>query len=225
MSDDTLHREDSTDTEQPDEPADRPTGADDRTRWDRDIQIGDVVLDLAQGRPMQVVDRAADSVAIWERANDYDLTGNYGNSRLGATAEDAVFTCVYTGSIKSEPSKTYDFPESRLARIETEAAHGEIVQETFAIELLADMVEAAADWDEDGMAAKVTLAANHAGVPNKVVNAAGELAAARTGYAFVDDGQDSAPDGHRLEDAAPAEAPDGPADEDGPILLEDETDE
>lgn len=93
-----------------------------------EIETGDVVLDLAQGRPMQVVGEYdgngeyEPNAAGWSEDENYNLLENYGNSRLGATEEDAVFTCVYVGSVRSEPSKDYDFPVSRLARIEVEKA-------------------------------------------------------------------------------------------------------
>lgn len=87
-----------------------------------DIQVGDICLDLAQGRPVHILTDTGQTAAEWSEANDYDLTGNYGNDRLGASDDDRVFDVVYCSSAKSEPSKTYAFPESRLLRIETEAA-------------------------------------------------------------------------------------------------------
>lgn len=106
------------------------------------LQIGDVVLDLAQGRPMQIVDRYDGNAADWSEEKDYDLVGNYGNGRLGATEHDAVFSCVYCSSIKSEPSKTYDFPESRLARVEVDHAEEDLeriqyeIRQRFLVDLL-----------------------------------------------------------------------------------------
>jgi hypothetical protein len=104
------------------------------------IEPGDVALDLAQGRPVQVVDHAADSVTEWEQSHDYDLLENYGNKRLNASADDTVWTCVYVGQIRSRPTKSYDFPESRLARIETEAALGERVQAVIVREFVRDVL-------------------------------------------------------------------------------------
>jgi len=89
-----------------------------------DLQVGDVALDLAQGRPVHVVERYDGDAADWSDANNYELTDNYGNSRLGASEDDAVFEVVYCSSAKSEPTKTYAMPEARLLRIETEAADG-----------------------------------------------------------------------------------------------------
>jgi len=88
------------------------------------IQVGDVCLDLTQGRPVHVVEDTGLTAAEWSEQESYKLVENYGNSRLDAADDDAVFECVYCSSAKSEPSRTYAFPESRLLRIETEAADG-----------------------------------------------------------------------------------------------------
>ena len=118
------------------------------------IRPGDVVLDLAQGRPMQVTERVADSVEEWNETNGADLLDYYGNARLGATYGDRVYTCVYVSNLKSEPSNDYDFPSSRLGRIEVEAAHPERerIQDTIERELLTRMYEIAlvADKAENG---------------------------------------------------------------------------
>lgn len=117
------------------------------------IQVGDVVLDLAQGRAMHVLERYDGDAAEWSDENDYDLTGNYGNSRLGATESDAVFECVYCNSLKSEPSKTYAFPESRLARVETEAADdGRPVADRILVNLLDELFQVAMKLDDGGSA-------------------------------------------------------------------------
>lgn len=89
---------------------------------DYPIGVGDVCLDLTQGRPVHVVEATGQTVQEWSDANDYDLADNYGNARCGTTADDMVFEVVYCSSAKSQPSKTYAMPEPRLMRIETEAA-------------------------------------------------------------------------------------------------------
>lgn len=89
---------------------------------DYPLGVGDVALDLAQGRPVHVIEATGQTAAEWSDANDYELTENYGNGRLGASDDDRVFEVVYCSNAKSEPSKTYAMPESRLLRIETEAA-------------------------------------------------------------------------------------------------------
>lgn len=89
---------------------------------DYPIGVGDVCLDLAQGRPVHVVEATSQTVDEWSETNNYDLADNYGNARLGTTGDDLVFDVVYCSNAKSEPSKTYAMPASRLLRIETEAA-------------------------------------------------------------------------------------------------------
>jgi hypothetical protein len=104
------------------------------------LQVGDVALDLAQGRPTHVVADTGLTAAEWSEANDYDLVDNYGNSRFDAAPDDRVYDVVYCSSLKSEPSKTYAFPESRLGRVETEAADGgEPVADRVRAGLLADL--------------------------------------------------------------------------------------
>ncbi|MFC5970036.1 hypothetical protein ACFPYI_01710 [Halomarina salina] len=150
------------------------------------IEPGDVVLDLAQGRPMQVIERAADSVEEWVDANDYDLLGNYGNARLGASVDDAVYTCVYVSNLKSEPSNRYDFPAARLGRVEVEAAHpdGERIQEVIRRQLLTTMYEIAlkADAAESGRPDSFVQALNFCidGVFGDVRDDAREIAEAET---------------------------------------------
>ena len=109
-----------------------------------DIRVGDVCLDLSQGRPVQVVEALSQNAAEWSNNNGYDLLGNYANDRLESEPGDAVFECVYVGSIQSEPSKTYAFPESRLVRIEVEAGdEGRRVDERIAVDVLESLFDAA----------------------------------------------------------------------------------
>jgi len=109
-----------------------------------DIRVGDVCLDLSQGRPVQVVEALTQNAAEWSNNNGYDLLSNYANDRLESEPGDAVFECVYVGSIQSEPSKTYAFPESRLVRIEVEAGdEGRRVDERIAVDVLESLFDAA----------------------------------------------------------------------------------
>ena len=85
-------------------------------------QIGDPVVDLGRGRPMVVLDAPSQTVAEWSDANNYDLEGNYTNGKFTPDADEAVVECVYTGSIQSEPSKTYTFPVSRVALVDAHHA-------------------------------------------------------------------------------------------------------
>jgi len=104
------------------------------------IQVGDVCLDLTQGRPVHVVEDLQQTAAEWSDANNYELCENYGNDRLGASDDDAVYEVVYCSSAKSEPSKTYAMPESRLLRVETESADdGRPVADRVAVDILTDV--------------------------------------------------------------------------------------
>ena len=84
--------------------------------------VGEPVLDCAQGRPMVVVNAPEETVGEWSEREDYDLTENYANSKFGAADEEWVVECVYVSDIRSEPSKTYTFPASRLRLIDVHHA-------------------------------------------------------------------------------------------------------
>jgi hypothetical protein len=144
-----------------------------------EIGVGDTVLDLAQGRTMQVIEEHDQTSREWSDENDYELTENYANDRLGATDDDLVFECVYAGSVKNEPSKPYAFPESRLARIETEKADdGRKVRERIAVDVLESVFDSMLRYDaldEDD----IDAVAKHVGdVSPEVVDEARELARA-----------------------------------------------
>jgi hypothetical protein len=107
-------------------------------------QVGDPVVDLAQGRPMVVLEAPDQTVAEWSEANNYELTTNYANGKLGASDDEAVVRCVYVSDIRSEPSKDYTFPVSRLALIDVHHADGgKRIAERVQIDLLAAMFEVA----------------------------------------------------------------------------------
>ena len=89
-----------------------------------DYQIGDPVIDLANGRTMIVLDVPDQTVAEWSDANGYDLEDNYGNSKLDTTPEEGVVRCAYANSISSDPSKDYTFPVSRVCLIDAHHADG-----------------------------------------------------------------------------------------------------
>ncbi|MFC6763576.1 hypothetical protein [Natrinema soli] len=117
---------------------------------EQSIKLGDVCLDLAQGRPVHVVTDTGQTVAEWSEANNYNLLDNYGNSRFDATNDDRVFDVVYCSNLKSRPSKTYAYPESRLGRIESEAADaGRQVADRVVVTVLEELFERAAT-DDDG---------------------------------------------------------------------------
>jgi len=86
------------------------------------FHIGDPVMDAAQGRPMVVLDVLGQTVAEWSEANNYDLMENYANSKFDPTPDEGVVECVYVSDVRSEPSKTYTFPASRIRLIDVHHA-------------------------------------------------------------------------------------------------------
>lgn len=151
-----------------------------------DIQVGDVCLDLAQGRPVHVVEATGQDAAAWSEANNYDLCDNYGNSRLGASDSDAVFEVVYCSNAKSEPSKTYAMPDSRLLRVETERADGgRPVRDRIVVDVLERLLVSVDDaqlrsvypgWDPKQTREYLADLARVAIAPEAVVGEAQELA-------------------------------------------------
>jgi len=87
-----------------------------------EYKVGDPVVDLAQGRPMLVVRTPAKNMAEWSGDNGYDLAENYANSKFDPQPDEPVVECVYVSDIRSEPSKTYTFPVSRVALIDVHHA-------------------------------------------------------------------------------------------------------
>jgi len=85
-------------------------------------RTGDPVMDCAQGRAMVVLDAPDQTVAEWSDANNYELTENYANGKFGAYDAEYVAECVYVSDVRSEPSKTYTFPASRLRLIDAHHA-------------------------------------------------------------------------------------------------------
>jgi len=142
-----------------------------------EIQIGDVCLDLAQGRPVHVVEDTEQTAAEWSEANNYELTENYGNSRLDTTDDDAVFEVVYCSSAKSQPSKTYAIPESRLLRVETEAADdGRPVYDRVVRDVLESLFAEHLAEDDEVAADVLEQIATDAGFRTGVISEARELA-------------------------------------------------
>lgn len=116
-----------------------------------DIQLGDPVIDLANGRSMVVVDDHGETAAEWSHRNGYNLLENYGNERCGTADTDRVYECIYATSLQSEPSKTYAFPESRLGRPAIERAsddYGRVYDEVVR-DVLEELFALASTLDED----------------------------------------------------------------------------
>lgn len=124
--------------------------------------VGDPVLDLAQGRPMIILDIPDHDLQSWSEANGYQLQDNYGNSRFSVEPTQDVVTCAYVGGqIKNEPSRTYSFPVARIRLIESHRAdHGRPVAERVVAEVLGDLFVEALRSDDTDPEALAELAAN-----------------------------------------------------------------
>lgn len=156
-----IREADSTDSDQPVDPL-----AD-------DFETGDPVIDLANGRNMVIVRRVADRTDTHSERENYDFLSNTGNERLRTSPADPVFECVYVNSVASTPSKTYDFPSSRLGRPEYDAPDGvRRVRDQVAIEVLESLFEAIAEPEGLASVAKI------AGIDPSAVDEARETARA-----------------------------------------------
>ena len=90
---------------------------------DARIRAGDVCIDLVERGKIFVMERAAISVRKHREREDYNIDDYKANSLLDVGNEETVWTCVYLpDKPQTEFSGTYDFPESRLARVPVEEA-------------------------------------------------------------------------------------------------------
>jgi predicted GNAT family acetyltransferase len=135
-------------------------------------------MDAAQGRPMVVVNAPDETVREWSEANNYDLLDNYANSKFDPTPTEPVVECVYVSDVRSEPSKTYTFPASRVWLIDAHHADdGRRLADRVAVETLAAVMQAADEFDDVPInRADVGQLARYAGIGSDVVSEALELA-------------------------------------------------
>ncbi|WP_336359026.1 hypothetical protein [Haloarcula sp. CGMCC 1.6347] len=142
---------------------------------DARIRTGDVVIDLVERGKMVVVGKAAHSVDAHRQTESYDISEYKSHPLLDVSDTEAVWTCVYLPDKPStEFSGTYDFPESRLARVPVEEANQDLrrTQERQAVSMLETLFAQALDdhvWEE------VTTIAERA-LPEEIVDEARELA-------------------------------------------------
>jgi len=119
------------------------------------IEPGDVVYDLGQqGQPKLQVRRVlAESVAEYERQEDFDLSSYKHHSRLPVSRSDRVLECVYLpddpGAAPSD-GNPYPVPSGRLARSPVELAdEGHRIQDELRLDVLETMFRRAKSLDED----------------------------------------------------------------------------
>lgn len=143
------------------------------------LKVGDVAHDLVKRGKVQVVAKAADSVAEHRGREGFDLATYKSHLLLDVAEDEPVFTCVY---LPDEPtvsfSGTYDFPRSRLARIPIEEANEDLhrFQTEMVAELLATMFVTATELDADGTLLEVCQATP---LPDQLHRDAEQIAEAR----------------------------------------------
>jgi len=143
---------------------------------DNPYKTGDPVGDLAQGRPMVVLDAPAETVREWSDRENYDLTDNYANAKLGARDDEAVVRCAYISDIRSEPSKDYTFPTSRVALIDAHHADdGRRLYDRVAVEILENLMVGAEMDNGDISKGDIAQLATYT-VSQSLISEASELA-------------------------------------------------
>lgn len=144
-------------------------------------RIGDPVMDKAQGRPMTVVNVPDQTVVEWSDANGYDLRENYGNAKFNPRPSEGVVECVYVSDIRSEPSKTYTFPASRVTLIDVHHADdGHRIADRVVVETLEALFHAASGAMEPDYEDLIGQIARDAGFDADLVSEARELSHAAT---------------------------------------------
>jgi hypothetical protein len=152
---------------------------------DARIRTGDVVIDLVERGKMVVVERAAHSVDAHRQTESYDISEYKSHPLLDVSDTEAVWTCVYVPDKPStEFSGTYDFPESRLARVPVEEANQDLrrTQERQAVSMLEMLFSMATTLDEDwavearSFEEALGIIATNAALPEEIVGEARELA-------------------------------------------------
>lgn len=147
-----------------------------------DFRVGDPAIDLATGRTVVLVDRVAERTDDHSEREGYDFLDNYGNKRLRTNEADPVFEAVYVNSLSSKPSKSYDFPTSRLGRPLYENVDGvDRIYDVVARDVLKRLFFASDAFDLDALAADdpdgvLLRRALEAGFDGDVVDEARELA-------------------------------------------------
>jgi hypothetical protein len=154
-----------------------------------DIQVGDVVYDLAgDGAKLVIVDRLADSIEEHraQEGVDYDIGSYKSHPHLPVRESDPVFECVFVPDTPGgTPSKTYDFPAGRLARAPIEAADEDLehVRDTIVRDALEELLAMASTIDStgtvDGSYVDVLLDVAGEALDERLVRHAEELARTR----------------------------------------------
>jgi len=88
------------------------------------LAAGDIAIDLVKRQPVYVIGRVAEDCIEYYEQEGFDLVNYKTHPYLGVTPDDAVFECVFIGGLDDlhRFSDTYDYPETRLARVPVEIA-------------------------------------------------------------------------------------------------------
>jgi len=153
---------------------------------DARIRAGDVCIDLVERGKVYVMERAAISVRKHREQESYDISDYKANALLDVRDEETVWTCVYLpDKPQTEFSGTYDFPESRLARVPVEEANQDLrkPQERLVVTVFESLFGMATTLDEDWAVeaqnfeqALAVLTANTSALDDDLVDEARELA-------------------------------------------------
>ena len=111
-----------------------------------EIGVGDVVVDLATGKSLQVLSTAMQSAGEHPQTRSDDTA-----SMFGAEPDEPVYNCVFlpNGERVSAPSKTYAYPDSRLLRYPVEQAHdGGDTQSIMRTSVVEELVNAGLQIDD-----------------------------------------------------------------------------
>lgn len=144
-----------------------------------ELRPGDVAHDLVKRGKVMVVGQAAETVAEHQaRTSDYDIQEYGANGLLNVSADEPVWKVVFLpDEPKTEFSGTYDYPDSRLARIPVEEAAQDVEHpnRSTIVELLAEvfrcmrLTESLSNEDVGAVADQLV------GVPRVLVDEAMEL--------------------------------------------------
>jgi len=150
---------------------------------DRRVAPGDVAIDLAQSSPVIVLRREADTVMDYMNDHgdrmDRHLLDYPGNHLTGATEGDTVYRCVFVpNDVKSDEWRTYDYPETRLARVPAENSDDTVyrVQHSATIRVLSRLIDAADDASVSADPEAVKELLGDAGIDPELIDAAEEHA-------------------------------------------------
>lgn len=119
---------------------------------DASIKVGDVCHDLIERGKVQIVAKKADTVADLREREKFDLADYKAHPLIRVPDDDTVWTAVY---LPDKPTTTfngsYDFPESRLARVPVEEANQDLmrVQHDSAVQLTRALLSAYNGVEDD----------------------------------------------------------------------------